>query len=60
MNVYEVIRRPIVTEKGVDKKDDEQHAVLRSGCRTPTRRRSRQAVEKVFKVKVEEVRTATS
>ena len=24
MNIYEVIRRPIVTEKGVDKKDDER------------------------------------
>ena len=33
MNVYEVIRRPIVTEKGVAKKDEAKHAVLRSCSR---------------------------
>ena len=57
MNVYEVIRRPLVTEKGVDKKDDERTLCFEVAP-TPTRRRSRQAVEKLFKVKVAEVRTA--
>ena len=59
MTVYEVIRRPLVTEKGVDQEGRRAHAVFRSRRRTPTRRRSRQAVEKLFKVKVEDVRTAT-
>ena len=27
-NLYEVIKRPIVTEKGVTKKDDRSHAVF--------------------------------
>jgi large subunit ribosomal protein L23 len=57
MNVYEVIRRPLVTEKGVTKKDDERtlcFEVSRGANKTEVK----SAVEKLFKVKVEEVRTA--
>ena len=32
-NLYDVIKRPLVTEKGVTKKDDRSHAVLSGGCR---------------------------
>ena len=57
MNVYEVIRRPLVTEKGVDKKDNERTLVFEvaSGA---NKTQVKQAVEKLFKVKVDEVRTA--
>jgi large subunit ribosomal protein L23 len=57
MNVYEVIRRPLVTEKGVDKKDNERTLVFEvSGDANKTQ--VKQAVEKLFKVKVDDVRTA--
>ena len=57
MNVYEVIRRPLVTEKGVDKKDNERTLVFEvAGDANKTQ--VKQAVEKLFKVKVDEVRTA--
>jgi large subunit ribosomal protein L23 len=56
MNVYEVIRRPIVTEKGVTKKEAENtlcFEVLADANKTQIKA----AVQKVFKVKVDEVRT---
>ncbi len=58
MNVYEVIRRPLVTEKGVDKKDKERTLCFEV---TPEANKTqvKAAVEKLFKVKVDEVRTAT-
>ena len=57
MNVYQVIRRPLVTEKGVDKKDNERTLVFEvSGDANKTQ--VKQAVEKLFKVKVDDVRTA--
>jgi large subunit ribosomal protein L23 len=57
MNLYEVIRRPIVTEKGVEKKDSERtlcFEVAPGANKTEVK----SAVEKLFKVKVAEVRTA--
>ncbi len=57
MNVYEVIRRPLVTEKGVDKKDNERTLVFEVAA-DANKTQVRQAVEKLFKVKVEDVRTA--
>ncbi len=57
MNNYQVIQRPLVTEKGVDKKDNERtlcFAVDLDANKTQVK----VAVEKLFKVKVEEVRTA--
>jgi large subunit ribosomal protein L23 len=58
MNIYEVIRRPLVTEKGVDKKDNERTLCFEV---TPEANKTqvKAAVEKLFKVKVDEVRTAT-
>jgi large subunit ribosomal protein L23 len=59
MNVYEVIRRPLVTEKGVTKKDEERTLCFEV---SPEANKSeiKKAVEKVFKVKVDEVRTSTT
>jgi large subunit ribosomal protein L23 len=58
MTVYEVIRRPLVTEKGVDKKDNERTLVFEVAAGA-NKTQVKQAVEKLFKVKVDEVRTAT-
>ena len=57
MTVYEVIRRPVVTEKGVEKKDNER-TVCFEVARDANKTQVKSAVEKLFKVKVEEVRTA--
>jgi large subunit ribosomal protein L23 len=59
MNVYEVIKRPVVTEKGVTKKDAERtlcFEVAPGANKTEIKK----AVETVFKVKVEDVRTSTT
>jgi len=58
MNLYEVIRRPLVTEKGVEKKDNEQTLVFEVHS-DANKTQVKSAVEKLFKVKVSEVRTAT-
>jgi large subunit ribosomal protein L23 len=57
MNVYEVIRRPLVTEKGVEKKDSERTLCFEV-AREANKTQVKSAVEKLFKVKVEEVRSA--
>ena len=57
MNVHEVIRRPLVTEKGVEKKDNERTLCFEV-AREANKTQVKAAVEKLFKVKVEEVRTA--
>jgi large subunit ribosomal protein L23 len=57
MNQYEVIRRPIITEKGVTKKDAEQTLCFEVAA-TANKSEIASAVEKLFKVKVAEVRTA--
>lgn len=57
MNTYEVIRRPLVTEKGVDKKDSERTLCFEV-AHEANKTQVKSAVEKLFKVKVEEVRTA--
>lgn len=59
MNVYEIIRRPIVTEKGVTKKEAENtlcFEVLVDANKTQIKT----AVQKVFKVKVADVRTVNT
>lgn len=57
MTVYEVIKRPIVTEKGVGKKDTERTLCFEvaSGANKIL---VKAAVEQLFKVKVAEVRTS--
>jgi large subunit ribosomal protein L23 len=58
MTVYEVIRRPLITEKGQDKKDNERTLVFEVAA-DANKTQVKQAVEKLFKVKVDDVRTAT-
>ncbi len=57
MTIYEVIRRPLVTEKGVEKKEGERTLCFEV-TRDANKTQVKTAVEKLFKVKVEEVRTA--
>jgi len=57
MTIYEVLRRPLVTEKGVTKKDAERTMVFEVAA-DANKTQVKAAVEKLFKVKVEEVRTA--
>jgi large subunit ribosomal protein L23 len=57
MKIHEVIRRPLVTEKGVDKKDNERTLCFEVAPGA-NKTQVKAAVEKLFKVKVSEVRTA--
>jgi len=59
MHAFDVIRKPLVTEKGVTKKDNERTLCFEVAA-AANKTEIRQAVESVFKVKVEEVRTATT
>ena len=54
-----VIRRPIVTEKGVTKKDSERTLCFEVDVNA-NKTQIRQAVQTLFKVKVAEVRTTTT
>ena len=58
MKIYDVIRRPLVTEKGVEKKDNERTLCFEVAL-DANKTQVKTAVEKLFKVKVTEVRTAT-
>ena len=58
MNIYGVIRRPVVTEKGVDKKDQERTLCFEVTL-DANKTQVKAAVERLFKVKVDAVRTAT-
>jgi large subunit ribosomal protein L23 len=58
MTIYKVLLRPLVTEKGVTKKDDERTLCFEVAPQA-TKTEVKTAVEKLFKVKVAEVRTAT-
>ena len=57
MNIHQVLIRPLVTEKGVAKKDDEATLCFEVAAGS-NKVQVKQAVEKLFKVKVAEVRTA--
>ncbi len=57
MTIYEVLKRPLVTEKGVTKKDEERTLCFEVAP-DANKTQVRQAVEKLFNVKVEEVRTS--
>jgi large subunit ribosomal protein L23 len=59
ITVYDVIRRPLVTEKGVTKKDSERTLCFEVNV-DANKTQIRQAVEQLFKVKVEDVRTSTT
>src|SRR4051812_12004179 len=58
-SVYSVIRRPIVTEKGLSVKEiPEQRTVVFEVSPGANKTQIKEAVEQIFKVKVEAVRTA--
>jgi large subunit ribosomal protein L23 len=57
IDVYQVIRRPIITEKGLGVKET-QHTVVFEVARAATKTEIKEAVQKIFKVKVADVRTA--
>jgi len=56
-DVYKVIRRPIITEKGLGVKET-QRTVVFEVAPAATKTEIKEAVQKIFKVKVEDVRTA--
>jgi large subunit ribosomal protein L23 len=58
MTLYQVIRRPLVTEKSVTKKDEERTLCFEVAL-DANKTQVKAAVEKLFKVKVAEVRTAS-
>ena len=57
--LYGVIKRPIVTEKGVAKKDDERTLCFEVSA-DANKTEIRNAIQTLFKVKVEDVRTSTT
>lgn len=57
MNIYQVIRRPIITEKSTWLRED-HNQVLFEVDRRATKADIKTAVEKLFEVKVEGVNTA--
>jgi len=57
MTIYQVLRKPLVTEKGVIKKDSERTLVFEVAAEA-NKTQVKAAVEKLFKVKVAEVRTS--
>jgi large subunit ribosomal protein L23 len=58
-SIMDVIKRPIVTEKGVTKKDSERTLCFEVDANA-NKTQIRQAVQTLFKVKVAEVRTTTT
>lgn len=57
MNLYDVIRRPLVTEKAMLQKEQQRTLCFEVDARA-NKSQVRAAVEKIFKVRVEEVRIA--
>jgi len=53
---YEVVQRPLLTEKGTRLKEEGNQYLFRV-ARTATKIEIKQAIEQLFKVKVAEVRT---
>ena len=56
-NLYQIIRRPLITEKGLGAKETEATLVFEV-ANSATKTEVKQAVESLFKVKVQAVRTA--
>jgi large subunit ribosomal protein L23 len=59
MNIHDVIRRPIVTEKAVSKKEGERTLCFEVAS-SANKVQIKAAVENLFKVKVDTVRTAVT
>jgi large subunit ribosomal protein L23 len=58
-NLYDIVKKPIVTEKGVAKKENERTLCFQVAANA-NKTEIRAAIESLFKVKVAEVRTATT
>ena len=58
-NLYEIIKKPIVTEKGVAKKEAERTLCFEVAA-AANKTEIRNAVQTLFKVKVDTVRTSTT
>jgi large subunit ribosomal protein L23 len=58
-SLYNVIKRPIVTEKGVAKKDAERTLCFEVSANA-NKTQIKNAVQTLFKIKVEDVRTSTT
>lgn len=56
-SMWQVLRRPIITEKGVDQKDTRRTLTFQVHA-DATKTEIKQAVQKIFKVKVQSVQTA--
>jgi len=57
-SAYQIIRRPVITEKGLSVKENEGTLVFEVASKA-TKTEVKEAVQKIFKVKVDAVRTAT-
>ncbi len=57
MTQFQIIRRPIITEKGLGVKET-QHTVVFEVAAHATKTQIKEAVQQIFKVKVAGVRTA--
>jgi len=57
-SAYQIIRRPVITEKGLGAKETEGTLVFEVAA-DATKTEIKEAVQKAFKVKVDNVRTAT-
>jgi len=58
LTIHDVLVKPLVTEKGILKKESERTLAFQV-AKDANKIQIKQAVEKLFSVKVEEVRTAT-
>src|SRR5512147_625985 len=56
-SAYQIIRKPVITEKGLGVKETEETLVFEVAAKA-TKTEVKEAVQTIFKVKVAEVRTA--
>jgi large subunit ribosomal protein L23 len=57
-SAYQIIRKPVITEKGLGIKETQQTLVFEVAQKA-TKTEIKEAVQTIFKVKVDSVRTAT-
>jgi large subunit ribosomal protein L23 len=57
-SAYQIIRKPVITEKGLGAKETQGTLVFEVAAQA-TKTEVKEAVQKIFKVKVDSVRTAT-
>src|SRR6266700_1298926 len=56
-SAYQIIRKPVITEKGLSAKENEGTLVFHVAAQA-TKTEVKEAVQRIFKVKVDSVRTA--